>query len=62
MTQEATPNQNNKALKASFQQKSTVVSLIIIVSAALYYLVQALPMRVIALAGQPSPTATAHWY
>lgn len=55
MTQETTSNRQNKAIKASFQQKSTVVSLIIIVSAALYYLVQALPMRAIALAGTAIP-------
>jgi len=50
-----TMNRSNRTLTGSFQQKSAGLSLVIIGSAAIYYVVNMWPMRPIALANDVIP-------
>lgn len=53
MTQETTSQQERETIKASFQQKSAGVSLLIIGVLAMYFFANAWPMRTV---GQENPT------
>ena len=56
MTQEISTPKKEQTVNASFQQKSAGVSLVIVASAAMYYVAKAWPMRQIALDGTPIPS------
>ncbi len=55
MQQETISGNEGKTIKASFQQRSAGISLVITGTVALYYIARAWPMRPIALAGAAIP-------